>query len=189
LALFTQFYGRLFGEGELNLRSQVVDAEGDRLLLEKKLDEATKIYQTLIREDPEKRRLAADRLVEVAYLRRETDLTWSIEALRRAVRLDADHGRGHVILGELLYLTGEKRALFHLHKGAQRLAPGKPAGLPSQTEAALKEVSNRLKGSREVALLRRWKAHLKRRLGDDTGSLREYLALMKQRGWNRPDQY
>lgn len=189
ISLPSWFRGAPGGEGPLQLRSEAVDSEGDRLLLEKKLEEAARIYQSLVQEDPARRRQAADRLVEVAYLRRHSDPDWAREAYRKAVRLDGDHGRGHVLLGELLRGQGDPKALFHFHKGGQRLAPGRPPGLPEGPGQALDEVRRVREERPGDPLLWRWEGHLLRQAGKTEEALEVYRTLARDRGWDRPDQY
>lgn len=176
-------------EGPMEFRADAVDPEGDRLLSERKVAEAAHIYQARSQTDYRLARLAADRLVEAAYLRRDHDPAWSREALEEALRLDAGHARGLVMLGILEVDADPEGALNHLRKGAQRLAGGGPSGLPAAPEAALAEVTRRRQSTPDDPGLARLEAHLLAQTGQQGAALQALVTLAQARGWNKPSTY
>lgn len=182
----------LFGagpEGPMSFRSEAVDPEGDRLLSQRKVREAARIYKARAQVDHELARRAADRLVEAAYLRRDRDAAWAVEALKEALHLDAGHARGQVMLGLLQVGDDPGAALLHLRKGAQRLAGGGPADLPSDPEDALAEVTRRRERTPDDPGLARLEAHLLAQTGQDGAARAALIDLATKRGWDRPSTY
>lgn len=186
-AWFTGLFVR--GEGAMEFRSEAVDAEGDRLLSERKVAEAAKVYQLRASGDYELARRAADRLVEAAYLRRGYDRAWALQALREALHLDAGHARGQVMLGLLLEKEDPAGALLHLRKGAQRLAGDGPRDLPEHPEGALAEVTRRREENPDDPGLARLEAHLLAMTGQDGAARAALVDLAEKRGWDRPETY
>lgn len=171
----------------VELRAGAVDPEGDQLLAERRVEEAMVRYRKVLDMDPAKRRLVADRLVELAWRRRQEEPDFAVATLKQAVQVDPDHARGRIILGELLAAAGDPDALFHLHKGAQRLQPASLPRLPGDDAAALAEVRERLGMRPGDATLRRHQAHYLRQLGQDAAATEAYLSLAQDRSWNQPE--